>query len=185
MKSLSLSTPHVIAMVGLPGAGKSHFAREFADNFSCPMVDEMELKSIAREPSDGTRMAAAQLAELMKTRRSVVFEGQLDRRVERESLIRYAKKHGYKTLFIWVQTDPKTARSRALKYISEDDYLYHAKIFSPPHDSEPYIVISGHHTHATQARTLLRHLTSARAERAQNSITIVPAREAIRRKSIG
>ena len=39
MKSLHLSRPHAIMMVGIPGSGKSFFASQYADTFGTPYID--------------------------------------------------------------------------------------------------------------------------------------------------
>jgi len=38
MKPLSLSKPHVIVTVGIPGSGKSFFAEHFAATFKAPLI---------------------------------------------------------------------------------------------------------------------------------------------------
>ncbi|WP_457915678.1 hypothetical protein [Candidatus Minimicrobia naudis] len=42
MKPLSPSLPHIIAMVGAPGSGKTHFAVEFARIFNSPVVSSRQ-----------------------------------------------------------------------------------------------------------------------------------------------
>lgn len=167
MKSLSLSSPYVIAAIGLPGAGKSYFSNEFARNFRAPLVDEMYFQKMANRQTDGTMMAAEVLGQIMKTGQTLVFDGHLGTKEERDSLVRFATKRKYKVLFVWVQADVDTAKKRALSQMSGSKYRTKLKSFTPPTEKENYIVISGHHTHATQARTVLKHLTQERAEAAK------------------
>lgn len=152
-------------MVGTPGSGKTHFAEQFSETFSAPFISDQLFQAIARDPEEGNLATFQILSEILKSKHTVLFEGPLDRRVDRTDFMHFAKEHGYKTLFVWVQTDPVIAKTRALKHMSEDTYDQRVKIFSPPHESEPYIVISGRHTHSTQARTLLQHLSQSQQQR--------------------
>lgn len=184
MKSLSLPVPYIIAMVGLPGTGKSYFATTFADNFRAPHVDELYFCHLAHKPSDGTQMAADVLHEIMKTSQAIIFEGKLDTKEERESLVRFGQKRKYEVLFVWVQADPDTSKKRALKHMSAGEYKARLKTFVPPSEKESYIVISGHHTHATQARTLLKHLTGPRSQIARTATPPSRPRAAINPRRI-
>lgn len=157
--------PYIIAMVGIPGSGKTRFALQFAETFSAPFINDRPLRIISRNPEDGSQVALEILKQVMRTRQTALFEGETGKRVDRETLVKIAKEHDYKVLFVWVQADSSASKIRALKNgVSEDDQAQRVKEFSPPHESEPYVVISGHHTHATQARAVLHRLTQTRAE---------------------
>lgn len=165
MKSLSLVEPYIIAMVGVPGAGKTRFALQFAETFSAPFINDRPLRIISRNPDDGSEVALEILKQVLRTRQTTLFEGETGKRVDRETLVKLAKESGYKVLFVWVQADPGAAEQRAMKNgVSEEDNHRRIKEFSPPHESEPYVVISGHHTHATQTRAVLLRLTETRAK---------------------
>ena len=185
MKSLSLSTPHIIATVGMPGSGKTHFAEQFAETFSAPLISHHRLQDISNDETMINQTMPKLLQEVMKTKQTVVFEGATDRRVERAELARLAREGGYKILFVWVQTDQNTARGRALKQMSDESYDRLAKRFSEPHKSENYVVISGRHTYSTQAKTILKKLTESRAQAAGVAPGgIVPERRTVGRISI-
>ncbi len=162
MKSLSLSVPYVIAMIGQPGTGKTYFAKLFTENFNMPVVNEGYFLGFVKHPEDGTVMAADVLHEIMKSRQAILFEGNLDHKEERDSLVRFCQKRGYKVLFVWVQTEPEIARKRAQKTMTAKEYKLRAQAFEPPADKENHVVISGRHTQVTQARTVLKHLVEAR-----------------------
>lgn len=164
MEPLHLASPHIIALVGLPGAGKTHFGTSFADTFSAPFIDERSIATALRQPTESAAVVTPLLTQVMKTKQTIIFEGSLDQRRERDTLARFAKEQGYRVLFVWVQADKKVSQSRALKSLSSEAYEQRAKRFSPPHGSEPYIVISGHHTLGTQMRTLLKHLSDQQAK---------------------
>ncbi len=181
MKSLGLFSPHLIIMVGMPGAGKTAFATKFADTFSAPHISRHTLASIGTDETAIHDVALELLTEIMKTKQTIVFDGDADMRDDRTELTKVAAKHGYKPLFIWVQADQDTAKQRTLKHSSVEIYKHRLEIFDPPIESEPYIVISGHHTYATQARTLLEHLS----KQAPDSMHIKQPRQTTERARLG
>lgn len=171
MKSLSLSQPHLIVLVGAPGSGKTFFAEKFADTFHAPYVSRERIASLLAEPNSFTdELFYYQVYELLKTRQSILVEGISDTRAERLELSRYARAAGYKTLLVWVQTDPATAKNRYLKAnkqdkaVSPEAYDELINRFALPMPTEKPVVISGKHTYATQARVVLKKLSEPRAE---------------------
>lgn len=185
MKSLNLTRPQILMVVGLPGAGKSFFARQFSETFSAPVVSLDRIRfELFNKPSFSadendlvTRLAAYQIEELFKTNRSFIVDGGCNAKVDRVKLVQQAKKAGYDASVIWVQTDAATSRVRAIKRSSrrEDDkynvslsgqqYDAFARRFTEP-TSENYVVISGKHTYNAQAKTVLRKLVAVREARA-------------------
>lgn len=177
MKSLSLNQPHVIVMVGVPGSGKSFFADKFAETFRAPYVSRNRIETLISDASLADALAMQQFAELLKTHHTVIVEGPATTRTERSELARQAKSAGYETLFVWVQTDPATAKVRSIRpqkdsqyrALSPEEYDARLQHFSPPHPTEKAVVISGKHTYATQARVVLKKLSSPRAAIAGHS----------------
>lgn len=166
MKSLSLSQPHAIVMVGLPGSGKTFFAKKFAETFNAPYVDTDAIARLGNiDRTTAATIADAQIRELLKTKNSIVIEGSLDTRTERAALAKLLRTADYRALYVWVQTDLETARHRSLKLNQkqESDHDRQSKRFSPPHASEAPVVISGKHTYATQAKVVLKKLSGPRA----------------------
>ena len=184
MKPLSLSRPLVIMMLGVPGAGKSFFARQFSDTFGAPVVsiDRLRYELFAEseyskdEEVIVDRVATLQIEELVKTSKTFIVDGVIGTRVNRANIEKMAKQNGYGTLIIWVQTDPQTTKVRSLKRnpkrpfneynvsLSPEVYEKLARRVSPPLPREPYIVISGKHTYATQAKIVLKKLVSPHNE---------------------
>lgn len=169
MKHLSLTKPHLIIMVGLPGSGKSFFAEKFADTFGAPYVSDKKIAELAQ--GDIEAITQLQLGELLKTKQSIVFDGASDSRGERMTLAKTAREAGYEGLFIWVQTDSATAKARALQPkkgegapLTSDEYDKLLKRFTPPNSTEKPLVISGKHTYASQAKVVLKKLSTPRAE---------------------
>lgn len=172
MKSLSLSKPHVIIMVGVPGSGKSFFAEKFAETFHAPYVSRERVVAYLNDGSgDVSAIIQDQLNELLKTQQSIIVDGLADSRSSRSELSQKAHAAGYSTLLVWVQTDPATAKGRSTRQakndprhsLSSDDYDTITKRFSPPTATEKPVVISGKHTYATQAKVVLKKLSEPRA----------------------
>lgn len=163
MKSLSLSQPHLLIMVGMPGSGKSFFAEKFSETFNAPYISHDKIIEI----TGGNNQLSAKylshlLHELFKTSHTIIVDGMADTRAQRSELRRLAQEAKYKPLFIWVQTDETTAKARAAKVNSA--YRGERKFIPPSIAEQPIAVISGKHTYATQAKVILKNLASAKQE---------------------
>lgn len=176
MKSLSLTRPHALIMVGIPGSGKTQFARQFAETFNAPYVDIRTIAENAKDDDSTQDLTSYVVGELMKTGQSVVIDAYADSRQVRTELGKYCRQKGYTPLFIWVQTEPETAKRRATRQNSHDvdEFDRRVRHFSAPHPSENALVISGKHTYATQARVVLKRLSAPRAEAASATSAKAP-----------
>lgn len=175
MKALDTSKPHLIITVGIPGSGKSFFAEHFAETFKAPLVsfDRLHQDVLKKSKTTISDLQAKSIVEhmfneLLKTNRTIVYEGKTNLRTERAALLKSAKNAGYEPLFIWVQTEPVTAKKRAIKKsnekpLSSEQFDARLKQFSAPHVSEKFIVISGKHTYASQLKIILKHLVKPSA----------------------
>lgn len=187
MKSLSLSKPHLIVMVGITGAGKSFFAEQFAETFQAPLASReriekaLDIDRIASKKIDA--LLDQQVTELFKTKQSFILDGRGHTKIDRQVLINKARTHNYETLLIWVQTEPTTAKQRSTKVakdqpkrkpLTPEQHDAAVRRFAAPHATEKPIVISGKHTYATQAKIVLRKLAEPRADISVHSTT--PAR---------
>lgn len=192
MKSLSLTQPHIIVMVGVPGSGKSFFAENFSQTFNAPYVSLEKILPYTSDDTAATTLMQQYVTELFKTRQSIIIEGGTDTRTERDKLARKAKAAGYETLFLWVQTDPATAKARSVREsknkinrtLTSDEYDRIVKRFTPPNALEKPTVISGKHTYATQAKITLKKLSAPRAEISTHDIAPVRTEERVRRNNI-
>ena len=183
MKSLSLTKPHLIIMVGIPGSGKSFFAEHFAETFKAPIVslDKLSKELFQNSSSDRdenksiSNVAIYVLGEILKTKKTVIYEGQTNLRSNRIEISKIARNAGYKPLFIWVQTELLEAQKRATKSggekpaLSVDEFDAKVKQFTPPHKTEKAIVISGKHTYASQLKIVLKHLIQPQANNNERS----------------
>lgn len=180
MKPLSLSKPHLIVMVGIPGSGKSFFAEHFATTFDAPYVSFDRLRDeLFNEPSFSddesaiiTRISDYLSEELFKTRQTFIYEGATHARTERQAIAHRARSNGYEPLFVWVQTESTTARLRALKAtkgrpaMSSERFDALLSRFTVPNEAEKAVVISGKHTYASQLKIVLQRLIGPRPTQA-------------------
>ncbi len=177
MKSLSLTQPHALIMVGIPGSGKSHFADKFADTFHAPYIDHRYISERSANAKAADEILVHTTQQLMRTHASLIIETDSSSRTRRSELARLVRSAGYAPLFVWVQTDTETARQRFVKSNTGNNDEFNARIksFSPPHESEKAIVISGKHTYATQAKIILKRLSVPRpATTSAPTVSIVP-----------
>jgi predicted kinase len=186
MKSLSLSQPHLIILTGIKGSGKTFFAKKFAETFHAPYVSREWIDSLVSDPAIGSQIITKQFEELLKTKQPIVVDGLSATRTDRVELGHKAREAGYETMLIWVQTDPTTAKNRAIKdskgQLTSEEYDRIAKRFTPPSAVEKPTVISGKHTYASQAKVVLKKLTGPRTISTHRAAT--PVRSAESRRSI-
>lgn len=188
MKALSLQRPLIIMVTGLPGSGKSFFAKQFAETFGAACVRSDKIRSdlfgnpqfTVDENEIVGRVADYMVAELAKTGRSFLVDGICNTRAARLQIEQLAKANSYRTLVIWVQTDPSTAKVRSLKRnhklpgnsensnLTAEQFEDFSKRFAPPL-KEDYVVISGRHAYSTQARTVLKKLATSHTDSAQDT----------------
>lgn len=190
MKSLSLSKPLMILVIGRPGAGKSFFARQFSATFGAPVVSYDTLRSAlftkptynSEEQQIIDRIARYQAAELLKTKRTFLIDGGCNVKVARLTYAQAAKPAGYNTLVVWVQTDETTCRVRATRRtrgksdgtdqpetepLTDELFNTLLKRITEP-SLENYVVISGKHTYPAQLRAVLKKLVEPREVNTDN-----------------
>lgn len=166
----------MIVVVGVPGSGKTFFARQFSDTFSAPFLMLDELREFTKDDKAIYELWDYMFEKLARTKQTMLVEGFGATQAERRELSAFAQSHGYQTLFVWVQTEPGTALIRASKGIGKDKPKYPLtkeqfkeafRAFEPLVATEQYMVISGKHTYASQARNVLKKLAEPRAEQAK------------------
>lgn len=165
MKPLTSTTPHVIIMVGIPGAGKSTFAGHFANTFQSPLVSHQALMDAAPvDEATSAQITTLLLDELLKTQRTLVYDGPTQTRASRLALTKKIVAAGYKPLLVWVQTESLEAKRRAMRTrtgtttLSADEFDAALRRFSSPTIAEKPVVISGKHTYASQLKIVLKRL---------------------------
>ncbi|MFZ2545015.1 MAG: AAA family ATPase [Candidatus Saccharimonadales bacterium] len=180
MKSLQLQKPHFLVTVGLPGAGKSFFASQFSETFSAPYLDYNYYRATAGNEKVAVELASHTFNQLLRTNQTIVLEGIGSIKDERQELATVAKKHGYGILYIWVQTEPQTSMRRLANsttgHMSNEAFVEAAEKFDIFQRGENFVVISGRHTYATQAKAVLRRLVSDRPTTTRTIQQSVPNR---------
>lgn len=161
----------MIVMVGIPGSGKSHFAKQFSDFFSMPLVSAEKLKMFAAE-----RATLYIIEEFLKSKQTFILDGESSSRKYRDALTILAQKNGYEVLFVWLQTESVTAKKRFIAKTrlpgAEFDKL--VEKFVPPHQLGDVLVLSGKHTFPTQMKMVLGRLISSKST---HPIPVAPARK--------
>lgn len=186
MRQLQLSPPLLIITMGLPGSGKSFFARQFADLYSLPRISEDRLRyELFEKPLFNTdeseiinRVGSYMLEQTMKTGRPVVYEGAFLSAAERKAAVELARANGYRTLVVWLQTDLETSAQRAAtrdrrnpdsKYAFAINKMTFEAIknkLQKPHEREVLVVVSGKHAFKSQCLTVLRKIAAVYSDSA-------------------
>jgi len=160
MKPTTPSLPHAIIMIGIPGAGKTYFAENFAKNFLLPTINQGFIRESAHSKKASDALMQSILNEMLKTKRTIIIDGDTATRRQRSALATIVKKAGYMPLFIWVQTATPDAERRSVKNgMSRDDFHDAVAGFEAPSAKDGVLVISGKHTLASQLRVVLKYLS--------------------------
>ncbi|MDR1969849.1 MAG: ATP-binding protein [Candidatus Nomurabacteria bacterium] len=185
MDKLTLSNPVVIVVIGLPGAGKSFFATQFATSLDVALVSEDKIRWTLfahhtyneNENAIVKQVANMMVAELFKTKETFILDGGHNDRASRAILTTQAKKAGYDVFTVIVQTDTPTAKQRSTKrHAKKASNLYTQpidgntfetqckKYQAPLRIERTTIVISGKHTYSTQARIVLKKILGTQGD---------------------
>ncbi len=187
MKNLTLAHPTLIVMVGVPGAGKSFFARQFAEahDLACISADRLRFELFndprftPNEQEVVMRITNYMTDEFLASGASFILDSTFaNARTQRMNIERRARAKGYKTLFIWTQVDDTTAKLRSFKRNNKKrDDQYNANMPEPAFtalakqltapSSEQFVVISGKHTFPAQHKAVLRKLEPSKEESKQ------------------
>jgi predicted kinase len=185
MEALTLSSPMIIEVVGLPGSGKSFFATQFANTFGSALVSEDKIRWTLfahhtyseSENAMVKQVADLMITELLRSGKTFVCDGGYNSKITREELAARAKKAGFRVLTIVVQTDEPTAQRRAVKRdpkkhgdqykqsLTASEFANQKKQYQAPNIDRDAVVISGKHTYATQARIVLKKIVETQGSR--------------------
>ena len=178
---LSAAQPLLILVVGIPSSGKTFFARQFSDTYKFFYIDngrnEVELEALSNSFDDisivANKITNNTLEQALKCYKHVMLEGSYYSLKERREIISKAKKAGFGTLIVWVQTDEATAEHRALnrdrrraddKYslqINKEQFDNLNKSFQKlDPKNESFVVVSGKHDFKSQSVILLKKIAS-------------------------
>lgn len=204
MDKLNLSQPLVIVVTGLPGSGKTFFANSFATTFGAASVsnDKIRWTLFANHTYSENENAMVEqisdllIAELLRTKRTFIIDGGYNSSLKRKHIEIIAKKAGFATLTVEVQTEPLTAKDRAKsrsaknpcdkfkQSLKPEQFAKLVKNYEAPTIGRSSVVISGKHTAQTQLRTVLKKIVEMERNPAQEkkAPTVVSAAKMVRGK---
>lgn len=164
------SKPVLLLLYGFPGAGKTHFARNFTDHLECAHLHSDKIRHEVfdvprydeQEDTIVDHLMNYMTEEFLNAGISVVYDMNAMRKSQRFDLRTIAHKHHASTLVIWFQIDSDTAYERLRKrdrrkaddrYAQEytpADFKFIASRMQHPEITEDYVVVSGKHTFTSQ-----------------------------------
>jgi len=170
----------LILTVGYPASGKSHLARQLAEDLNICRVSADRIRYELFENPQYSRDEDAivfsifdyMLEELLKAGQSVICDGDFSLRKSRRLKYELARTYNMKPVAIWVQTDIETARMRSQtrdgrktddKYspnMDQDIFDRLLQKFKAP-QNEPVIVVSGKHAYKAQRKNIFNKLHKA------------------------
>ncbi len=178
MTDYQLSRPVFLLMHGLPGAGKSYFARQFAQSLRLIHIDTDRIRyelfdDPQYEPAENNtvfRLAEAVSQWTLQNGYGLIFDMYLPTKTIRKGIAKLAKNYGAEFLIVWVQTDMATIKARAMnRDRRRPDDRYNPSLNGPvfdrlhkshhPPTDEQRVVISGKFPFRLQRQTVLNRLS--------------------------
>lgn len=194
MRKLQLTPPLVILIMGYPGAGKTFFGRQLAEQYDIPRVSEDDIRfelferpQFNKDEADIIkRIKNLTLDQLLLTGQTVIVEGTNLRNAERQDVIAHASAHGYQTLTVWLQTDLQTSAARAAKRdrrnpdskhsfeVNQRTFDMYRSSLQRPTEKDDFVVISGKHAFQSQSLTVLKKITGMYSDKLISRSTLAP-----------
>lgn len=173
---ITLTKPTFIMLYGFPGAGKTHFARQFCESVNAAHIQGDRIRyELFEEPRYDRQeneivnhLMLYMTEEFLRAGISVVYDINIGRLSERRALRDMARKFKSHPVLIWFQIDSDTAFQRVAKIDrrkADDKYSFAmdhesfkkvASTMQNPNQTEDYIVISGKHNFQTQRSAVLK-----------------------------
>lgn len=190
MTNYKLSRPALIVTYGIPGSGKTSFARHLAENIGGVHLqsDKIRNELFEKPRFDDQENAIVEhlmqymAEEFLAAGMSVIYDGDSRTPQIRRNLKELARERRSFMLVGWLQIDTESAFARLLKRDrrkSDDKYAanysrpeFEAYLSSMknPSQSEEYVVISGKHNFQTQLRAVVKRLYDAGLLTADNAV---------------
>lgn len=165
-------------LYGFPGAGKTYFARQMAENIQAAHVQGDRIRSeLFEQPryDKAENDVVAQLMdymteEFLSAGLSVIYDANSMRLTQRHALRELARKNRTTPLLMWFQIDAESAYGRSQKrdrrraddkYAAQWDRDTYKKILGymqNPSLAEEYVVISGKHLFSTQQNAVFNKM---------------------------
>ncbi len=169
--------PVLVLLYGFPGAGKTYFARQLAENLQAAHVYGDRIRYELFEQPRYDRQENSIVSQLMQymteefigAEMSVIYDMSAIRKSQRAQLRELARKKGAKTIVVWFQMDAETAYQRTQKrdrrkvddkYAMEYSYSDFKRFISHMQhpDLEDYVVVSGRHNYPSQQTAFFKKL---------------------------
>ncbi len=174
--------PILVLLYGMPGAGKTFFARQLCDQMQAAHLQADRIRSELFESPTYNKeenhivssLMGYMTGEFMQSGVSVVFDVNSTRAPQRRMLRNLAAKYKGETVLVWFQLDPDTAFRRAAKRDRRKADDHFAQEMTPaafraalagmqnPDTSEPFVVVSGKHVFNMQKNAFFRELRQRR-----------------------
>lgn len=178
MSKIVSNKPFLLMFYGLPGSGKTYFARQFVEKVQAAHLQADRIRHELFQQPRYDREENAVVAQIMdymageflQAGVSVVYDVGALRTQQRRNLRDLARQAGAESVLIWQQIDQDGAMSRVLRRDrrkSDDRYALQpdrelfgrlAQAMQNPAQGEEYVVMSGKHVFPTQLSTILRYL---------------------------
>lgn len=160
MEGNKKSKPRALLVFGAPCSGKTTFAEKFATKFGLAYYD---LDAMREEHGFSREVVLIILEEILKTRQTIIVEGELKTEKERAEMRNLLRAHGYEPTLVWIQTDMATLRLRLkmrYKSVSKAKKAYDEAVaeIEAPTEAEHPIILSGKHTFETQTKHVITGL---------------------------
>ncbi len=182
MGKLTPTKPLLILMYGMPGSGKTFFARQLTEHVKVAHIQSDRIRNELFQNPSYTReenhiVASIMLymtEEFLKAGMSVIFDTNAMRIAQRRALRNLAVRTGAETMLLWIQIDPDSAYLRASrrdKRKADDHYAQVMDVPSfkqllggmqNPEITEKVVVLSGKHVFNTQKNAVIRALKERR-----------------------
>lgn len=174
--------PILVLLYGMPGSGKTFFARQLSEQLQVAHLQADRIRSeLFQKPSyskeENTVIAslmAYMTGEFLHNGVSVIYDVNNARTANRRVLRNLANKYKAETIQVWLQIDPDTAFNRAIKRDRRTADDHYAQEMTPaifrqaltemqnPDMTEKYVVVSGKHVFNMQKNAFYRELRQRR-----------------------
>ena len=182
MGKIAPAKPLLILLYGMPGSGKTSFARQLCEHMQAAHIHGDRIRSeLFQNPTyskDENHLISSLMTymagEFLSTGVSVIYDTNAMRIAQRRALRNMATKTNAETVLLWFQIDADSAFARASKRSkrrpddtysapqSVDMFKQQLSGMQNPEANEPYIVLSGKHLFSTQKNAFLRILRERR-----------------------
>lgn len=179
MDKIVPSKPFLLLLYGLPGSGKTYFARQFVESVQAAHLEQDRIRYELFEQPKFTKQenyALSRIMDYMATEFlnagiSVVMDMNAMRISQRRILRERARQSKAATLVVWFQIDPDTSFMRNVKRdrrknddrfavgYDVESFKQLAAYMQHPEPTEDSVVISGKHSFPGQLSSIIKKLS--------------------------